>query len=89
MSTDADTIHTGEDPLPTEPYTVIEVTWLNDREQPPLIEQYVLQDGDADESWLCLNDGITWSLLEEPIEWRIISRPITTQNQEPGHAATH
>jgi hypothetical protein len=84
MSTDFDT-----EGLPTEPYTVIEVTWLNDLQQPPLIEQYVLMPTTSDEGWVCLFDHITWDLRGEPIEWRVLARPVTTENEETSDAAAH
>jgi hypothetical protein len=94
MSTDVGRIHHGNEPLPTEPLTVIKARW----KQEPHMKTYVrLDPADADvdagitevDVWFCIEDRVQWDLEDVLAEWRIVALPIDQINQEAFHAAAH
>lgn len=76
-------------PLPTEPYTVIEVTWQETESTELLVETYVLMPNRGwPEGWLCLDDMAYWDLDGEDITWRPVALPVTP-SEEASHGAAH
>lgn len=90
MSTEQQSGATPEQQPPTDPFTVIEVVWLE------RVSYYVpgdpeyliaLPDAEPDEPWHGVFDGLTWDLSREHVSWRVVATP--TAEKEPTDGTPH